>query len=64
MPPHRVGNVTDPGHVSVELRHRAVLLDLLGEDPLRAEGLVRRHRSKGHTKPPNLPQSLNVFFTM
>ena len=34
--------------MAVELRHRAVLLDLLREDPLRAEGLVGRHL-KGHS---------------
>ena len=47
MPPHRVRDVADAGHVAVELRHWAVLLDLLGEDALRAEGLVRGHLWKG-----------------
>ena len=52
MPPHWVGNVTNSGHVPVELRHWAVLLDLLGKSPLRAERLMRGHITKAmHNRP-------------
>ena len=47
MAPHWIGNVANSGHVAVKLRHWAVLLDLLSERPLGAEGLVRGHLWEG-----------------
>lgn len=46
MAPHRVGDVTDSRHVSVELRHRTILFDLLRKGTFRAESLVGSHYKK------------------